>query len=291
MQSLAGMCGFGGRDVATMHTVPLLLLVLFLGGCKSSQQNRVDFPSPPATHSWPVPPPPSNPDGATRTDLNAAKTDLRNELAASNNATQNALSGLVNTSVSKVAEQMKLVEANLKDLITVNNNAHLEARVEFKARLEAAVTTTANLRAELNNTLTLQAQMNNTMQTRIGELRAELKAQVDAYGAAQAGFNNRIEQVRQEISNQAGRDVNYLPREAVNLLLGIMTTVFGAITVAIGWLGKNARQREQLRTQLEREERQRVHKLLLEALALVPEHRAKEIMPRIEETQKCPTTP
>jgi hypothetical protein len=98
----------------------------------------------------------------------------------------------------------------------------------------------------------------------------------------QVGLLNRIDSRIETLS--AGRDVNQLPKEAVDVMLGayrmtiwlILSSLTIAI-VAIAWIGRNARLREKLRADEEHDERKILSDLLMETLAMLPESRSKEI--------------
>lgn len=162
-------------------------------------------------------------DVATAEKLEAAKA----EIVTSNNDTANVMAGLVTASVSKVAETVKGVEATMDSVIKIN--------VELTAKLNT------------------QIELNTRLQATIDNLSANLNTQ--------AGLYNKIESRLENID--AGRDVNYLPREAVdviinanNLCYGIVVAVISLASTITAMSFRASRQRAEIRAKEEREERQ-----------------------------------
>jgi hypothetical protein len=229
------------------------------------------------------------------TQLDATKKDIRQEILTSTNSTQNQMQGLLNASVSKIADQVKGVEANLKDLLTINNTAN----IEVKNKLENTITAVNQMKAELNTTIQAVNQMSVQLQV-VNEMKLQLEklnAQAAASASAQIGWNNKYEQklenITETISNSAGRDVNYLPKEAVQIMLDrerTFTYFIGGIlalaTTIISFAYKFARQREAGRRQEEVVERKETYGLVMKLLAMVSNKRSPDIIRQIEDHAK-----
>lgn len=196
-----------------------------------------------------VPPPQVVDQEKVVAELGRVRSDIQTEIQHSSNNTQNALSGLVNASVSKVAERVTGVEATVKDLLTINNTATANINTQFDSMLKA----TATMEARMDNVVTFNNNMQADLKATVNAL-SEIKVELGKInGAAQVGFNNKIEQLQQDLKNTAGRDVNYLPKEAVYMFVTIISILAGLATTIAVVMGNNARQRERLETEKERE--------------------------------------
>ena len=133
------------------------------------------------------------------------------------------------------------------------------------------------LKAEMKNVLTVTSKMDNQL-----SMLNDIKAQLAAQAGAQAGWNNKLENLQETITASAGRDVNMLPKTAVDLLeynlwamVAIITTLCGLASTAITLSFRASRKREAERTAIEREERKDTANLLYKVLSMIPEqHRA-----------------
>lgn len=245
-----------------MRYLPMALLPLILAGCIADQANRQSNIAPQVGPIINIPTPKVLAESDLIKEREDIKSTLRQEILASSNNTQNQLSGLVNASVSKLAEQVKGVEANW------HNQATLTAKIA--EQLSNTLTASAELRAELK----VQAQANLDAQLQIERMQTQL--------GVQAGVMNRMETTTNDL--RAGRDVNYVPKEMVEIAAGRERTftytigaILGLLAIAVGWLGRNAREREKLRTEEERRERQQAQELLLHVLSMLPEGKAAEV--------------
>jgi hypothetical protein len=240
----------------------LWILLLFLAGCIADQNNRQSNTAPQAGPTINLPTPKILSEADLLQDRAAIIDRTRQDILASSNQTQNQLSGLVNASVSKIAEQVKGVEANLHTNMTAT------------AKLAEQLTTTFNTAAELKAELKMQVQASLDARLEIGKLQSQL--------GVQAGLMNRMETTTNDL--RAGRDVNYVPKEMVEITAGrerTFTYIIGGIlivaVIAIGWIGRNARRREKLRSEEERRERQQAQELLLHVLSMLPEGKTEEV--------------
>lgn len=221
------------------------LLVIGLLGCiadqehKNKQENPVKQEAP--TVSVNVPP-------NQTVDTDKLKKELVAEVQSSNNNTQNQMSGLFNASLSKLAERITGLEASIS--ATMTNTAV----ADLKAELKAVATATANLRAEFDTNVKMTAKLDAVM-TAVANMQVKFD-RLEVVAQGQAGLMNKIEEVKQDIKNTAGRDVNYMPKEAFDTavlvtesnnklwagILGGIMTLAGSIAA---YAYKNARAREQ----------------------------------------------
>jgi len=229
------------------------------------------------------------------TQLDSTKKDIRQEILTSTNSTQNQMQGLLNASVSKIADQVKGVEANIKDLLTINNTAN----IEVKNKLENTITAVNTMKAELTTTLQMVNQVNAQLSV-VNDMKLQLEklnAQAAASASAQVGWNNKYEQklqnITETISNSAGRDVNYLPKEAVQIMLDrerTFTYFIGGIlalaTTIISMSYKFARQREAGRRQVEVTERRETYGLVMKLLAMVSNKKSSDVIRQIDDHAK-----
>ena len=214
-------------------------------------------------------------------DVSGLEKSLKQEISSSANNNQSQLSGLINTSISKVAERMTGIESNIDSLvkltntITLTNNQSASASAEIKTKLEASLAATAEIKAEMNNILSINNKletnltMMNNLKADIGELKSSI--------SGQAGVLNNMTSKVEDIKANAGRDVNMLPQSAVDIMLGIIKA-YGALVIGLLLLAAIAvilvyragMQREALRSKDSEQELQRVHSLLLQSVSMIP---------------------
>jgi hypothetical protein len=126
-----------------------------------------------------------------------------------------------------------------------------------------------------------QSHMNgvvNAAVSKIGEKVVGVESKIDEI-KGQIGIGNKLEELHQEIRQSAGRDINYMPRETVNLVLGITGGLFALLTTAITILGRNARKREQDRTAQERENVKYWQAIAMEAISRLGAEKSRDILP------------
>jgi predicted nuclease with TOPRIM domain len=256
-----------------MRKAATFLMLVFLTGCIGDQHSGDNSPvirqDPPVIN---VPP-------SQTVDSKGITDDIKREITTSSNATANQLTGLVNASVSKLAEKVNGIEANLSDLVKVSAKleAKLEVTNELKARLDAAVTATADLKAEMQNIVTTTASMDNRL-----KILTDIKNEMANAASAQVGLNNKFEQklehLEETITATAGRDVNMLPKTAVDLIqynlwamITIITTLCGVASTTIAMAYRSARKREQATSNL-----------LLKVLSMVPEQHRETVSREID---------
>ncbi len=217
----------------------ILFFILFLHGCVGDQKG----------HQTAVvgSPPVSIPD--PETFRQGLKGDLHTELVSSSNSTQAQMSGLVNTTVSKLAEKLVGVEAQIDSLVKVqteiSNTANVRADLTVKAvtDMKAEINARFELSAKLDSTIQATAELKNT----IGEIKAQLSVMATANTNAQVGLKNDLTNTISTLKNDiaAGHDVtqNYLPREAVDVINAanrttqyVMSGAFGLMTTLLYFL-------------------------------------------------------
>jgi hypothetical protein len=265
-----------------LHPVVILALV-FLPGCFFDQNNRQ---SNEANQQGPIitlPTPKLLTEAdllkdreASATEARAGLDKVRQEIQASSNQTQNQLSGLVTTSISKVAEQVKGVEANV--------TTSLSAVAKVAEKLEVTNTATAELKAQLSSEIALNASLRVTMENKlqlITDLQIKL-GKLESQMGAQLGINNKLENTI--ATNTSGRDTNYLPKEVVTIMSTrehtftyVLGGIFALVSCAIGWIGRNSRLRVKQQFESERRERQQSQELLTHVLSMLPESKANEV--------------
>jgi hypothetical protein len=200
------------------------------------------------------------------------------------------MSGLLTASVSKLGEKVTGLEANLSDLIKLNATMNNTASAEIKTKLETTLAAHIELKAEMKNMVDITSKI-ETHLTAITDIRIALDRMTNQANA-QVGWNNKfeskIEDVKQTFTSQAGRDVNMLPQQAVDVIIGsweffatLISIILAAATTVISRAYKLAREKAERDFQLERQEKQNIHKLLLAALAHCPADKARELEGKI----------
>ena len=253
---------------------------LLLTSCVLDQKGKIDQPV--------SPPPVINVPPSQTVDTGELRRGIKEDFTTSSNAMANQLTGAVNAPIAKLAEKLTGIEATLQTEINNTLEVNTQASAELRAKLEAMLT----IMTEIKVTFKMITEFNIGIDSKISadaSLIREMSAKVDNLNAqiagmanGQVGLSNKLDSTIANLS--AGRDVNYLPREAVQIMVDrektfmyIIGSIMGVITIAIGWIGRNAREREKLRTQAEREERKATTSLLMEALTLMPDTKAKEV--------------
>ena len=147
---------------------------------------------------------------------------LQKQLAASENKTQQSLSGL-GVQLGKLADTVKGVEANV--------NARLDATVEAQATL--ALRAVADIETRL--TAAVRADVDAQAHAH-AEVVATLTAKIDQLAAVQAGLENTVQNQRQEIS--AARDANVktvqYTREMMQTQINASDNTVKVIAIAFG---------------------------------------------------------
>lgn len=201
-------------------------------------------------------------------DTSKLREDIRTDIHASadNNAAQ--MTGAVNTSVNKLANDITGVKVELGKLIDVNNNLYTTLNTNFMT----SINTTAQANADFKTNIQALNKIMLEFQAKV-EIVNQMSAQLNAQGGAIAGIANKVD----NISNSAGRDVNMLPMSAVWMIIIIISVLAILAAVSISWAFKASRDREVMEAQEDREESRRLHALLLRALAMLPEKHAMAI--------------
>jgi len=264
-----------------MKTLLPFFLAMALAGCIADQQGRQQQTAePPVIVNVPTPAP---------QDLSEVRKGIA-DLAASSNNTASQMSGLLNASVSKIAEQVKGVEANVESLAkltaTMNNTATVSATAsaEIKSRIDSTIAATNEMKAELSSVMTLSSKIESAITANVSLLNdlklsvGKIEGSINANANAQVGFNNsfqqKLQRVEETTTTQANRDVNMFPATALYAVLGcgalfVFVIVALAVIVARALLA-----REQKKTDTSEGERKQHQGALMRALALMPERQA-----------------
>lgn len=272
-----------------MRCFPLLILPLLVGCIAGQKGDLSQQNSPPIVKVMPAK------EVDTEKLRKGIKEDTRQEVIASSTSTAAQMTGAVNASVSKLAEKLTGVEANLT--ATMNNTANLntQANAELRAKFDASLTAITTLKAELSianefnakleSKIDLDANLIKDLKAQIGQLNTQLTAQMSAVANGQVGLSNKIESTMETVTATAGRDVNYLPKEAAmvmianekanaRVIVAIVSILAGVISGAIAWLGRIMYKRADA-------ERQLVNSLLLEVTSKMSPSEAERFEPKL----------
>jgi hypothetical protein len=230
----------------------LALFLLTLSGCAVSEQSQKN--------------------GAPEVNwVEKAKTDVKNDLAGmveekfksrddktknvsdkvdSQNAIQANVNALLGASIGKLGEDVTGVKVGQADLVRIQTdlkndfsnqmrdvNTQLTNQIKLTAEMKVALDTNIkisnDMRVELNNQIKVNA-----------DLEAKLKVSVDSQVQAQVGFNDKINTVKTDLTNdlKAGHDViqNQLDANALkavqsgNLVAIIIIGAFALVAMALG---------------------------------------------------------
>lgn len=199
--------------------------------------------------------------------------ELKREILASSNNTASQMTGALNLSVSKLADQFKAIEANIGKLLEINNSL----TVGLKSDVKANATAIAEFRLILQNTINLSSEIRASMQAIANvqnEMKADIKvmnqmsAELKLNASAIAGIGNRLENLNQNLA--AGRDVNYLPKEAVEMVALLVGAVVLIAALVVYLFHNSSMQAMRLEAEKQTDERKRLNQLLMRAMAVLP---------------------
>ena len=209
-----------------------------------------------------VPPPQTVDQEEVKSEIRKAASDVKTEVRSSANNTQSNMSGLVNASVSKLGEEITGVKAEIGDVQTDVTGIKSEVG-DIKTEVTGVKAEVGDVKTEVTGV----KEMVNDIRLEVGKINA----------LGQAGINNKLEQIEEHVKNNAGRDVNYLPREAVKLMIGIITALCGLATTIVMVLGRNARIREREEADRERENVKYWQGVAMKAIGALDPDKSKDI--------------
>lgn len=221
------------------------------------------------------------------------ESSLEDKIKIESKSVQNQMSGMLNVAEARLADKVTGVEASIRTDLKSEINSRIDVATNIRAQLADQIATNVKLQTELNN----QIQISNDMKVQLSAqttLMTDLRLKVEGLSInvnAQVGINNKLENRVETLS--AGHDINYLPKEAVEIMVDrerstskIIAGILGMIMLAITVFGKFSRQREQNRTLEEREERRMMFNLLLEVLTILPASEGSKIQDRLSKITK-----
>lgn len=219
----------------------LIIVPLSVTGC-SIRDNSTRPVDQPVIVEKPIP------DSAT-----VAKVEqIKQTVETSANNTQNTLSGLVNASISKLAERV----------------TGIDAKVDRVTGFETEIKEIAALKLQLRD-LSAQIDLRAEFNSRIDKLETKIQLGINANAQATAEIGKKVETKLENIQATAGRDVNMLPQAAVDVIVsnsqifaGVIAGLCSLAATVVSVLARNSRKRADARAQLEREERKQMYDLL-----------------------------
>lgn len=172
----------------------LALSLLELPGCLD-KKDRMQTTAPSISHS------PTLTKGDLDGKLAEIVEDVGKRMDTSENAIQQNMQSVLGVSVGKVADDLVKLQAQFKNLAEFNTTLS----TKFENNMSASLTSNNELRVMLKTQMEFNATMVNAI-----KVTADMEAKINAFGAAQAGLNNKIDQQTQELKQtlSAGRDVN-----------------------------------------------------------------------------------
>jgi hypothetical protein len=217
--------------------------------------------------------------------------EISDKIITSSNATKADLSGLLNTSISKVGEKVTGLETNLSELIKFSATMNTNLSSEIKAKIEATATLNSELKAEMKNMINLSNKMEARLEA-ITDIQIQL-GKINTEAQAQVGLSNRIDkkvdELNQTFNSNAGRDVNMLPKQAVDIIIGgyensaiIISLILGLASFVICMAYRYSRMRAENRFNAERDDRKFYHNLLIRALSQMDGSSAEVIECQLE---------
>ncbi len=261
--------------LARLSAIAVVFSLITLTGCVGSSKMGNESSNAPSV-TIQNPPPQVVDTSKIDAKLEKVQSEIRNEIQTSTNSNQTHMNGLLDVSVNKLGERVTGVEANIKEAIGIKNElkAEINLKNELKSEINAVATNTANVSTRLDAVVHNTAELNVKVADSI-KLTNEMAVKMNG----QAGIGNSIKNIEEKINTTltAGRDVNTLSHEAVVLVLGIFVGFFVIVIIAITWLGKNARDREAMRTQEERLNVERWQAVAMQAMSRLDPAMARDI--------------
>lgn len=247
-----------------MRIIIALTLLFSCYGCRNLAQVGGDVPG-----DQTVKPPvinvniPQRDDEKLKDDI---KETINDKIKISNQSLQNKMSGLINAQDTRFANEVNGIrndfngkvtgiesKVNLQNEVSINTKAELNLKVAETLKLIDNLQLQINNQLEVNSDIKIKLQLLRDLEIKLGEIQAAANVQAGLLN----NFNQKIEKL------EAGRDINYLPKEVVYIILSIMTSII-IITIVIA---KNIRDKAHELYLLEKKERQYIHNLLTEILA------------------------
>lgn len=255
-------------------------LLLVLSGC-ALQENKSGNDNSPVIQPAPVVnlnvPPVATED--IKAEVRRSRDEVKAEIQTSSNNTQSNMSGLVNASVSKLGEKVTGVEAKVEASATAT--ANLSAKVTgIESKIDSTIVATANLNTKVDSNVQAVAKIDARIEatlTMLNEMNVNI-GKLNAIG--QVGIGNKLEQIEEHVANAAGRDVNYLPKQAVELMIGIISALCGLATTVVMVLGRNARLREHQEAERERENVKYWQSVAMKAIGELDPSKSREFTSR-----------
>jgi hypothetical protein len=184
-------------------TTSMIVCLLLLGGCmdKKDQMQAVG----PVISNSPV----------TKGDLDGKLADVVDlvgkRMDTSQTAVQQNMQSVLGVSVGKLSDDLVKMQVQFKSLADVNAklqadvNAQVASGNELRIMLKNQMDFNAQLVASVKLTATIETKMNA-----MAIAQTDMQAKMEAFGAAQAGIGNKIEQSTSEMKQAmtAGHDVN-----------------------------------------------------------------------------------
>jgi len=253
-----------------MRTI-VIIISIFLSGCIADNNSRLEKGNQEDKITINVP---DVPIGKVVDDVSSR---VKAEMANNNSQMSGQINGMIHqikTDIGKVFE--KMFEVNTK------------INTEFNSTIQGLMKINTELRAEVN----IKGSLIEKLSIENAEIKTKFNAQAQMAANAQIGKNNfkqSIKELKQTFDSKAGRDVNMLPQQAVDIIIDSWKT-FSAILAGIGsiivtiitLLLRNSRIRAEQRYQLEKQQSNKMFKLLTQALLHVPPTEAEKVRAEYE---------
>lgn len=172
--------------------------------------------------------------GEVQAELDSAVKKISTESQASNNATQNTITGL-GLNVTKLAEKLQgfggdlaHVEANVNTKFEALAKLQIDMKNELTASISSVIDTRLDVKLDAKLTANAQLQAQVTAQA-LTQLRTDIKSEIEAQIKAQvqAGIGNKMDSLAQEV--KAGRDSYIDNTKVANQWVYIILALCGVI--------------------------------------------------------------
>jgi len=216
---------------ALLLVLPGCSLLEMRGGPEKQAETITQGAAPVAVPTVPAQPVPSGVSkGEVQAELDGAVKKISAESQASNNATQNTITGL-GLNVTKLAEKLQGFGGDLAH-VEANVNTKFDAlaklQIDMKNELTVSISSVIDTRLEAKLDAKLTANTQVTAQA-LTQLRAEIKSEIEAQIKAQvqAGIGNKMDSLAQEV--KAGRDSYIDNTKVANQWVYIILALCGVI--------------------------------------------------------------
>lgn len=268
----------------------IILTLVMVPGCigdqngQISQQQKQNIVDLVRDISKELPKPTVNVPPNQTVDTTDLKLAMKEYIQVSADQTANQMTGF-NSNINRIADKMTGVENNIGKLAEVNLKLaeNINNTMNNTANTNATATATLNAVNDMKLVIATNVQVMNDLKAEL-KILMEIKLQLESLTAniqAVAGVGNDLHTITENMKAQAGRDVNFFPKNAVDVMLSqtrsnfyivLIIVILGAFAMSLTF--RASRDRERQRTKTAEGTTKLLFGLLMQCLSMLPEKQA-----------------